>query len=95
MRLPRDLGWLTYCLNIHPTQSWAETRAALTGPMSAVRDALRPDEPFAAGLRFSAETVRELESPRARSELKSILADNRLLPVTVNGFPYGPFHGRR
>ncbi|MEC5292275.1 metabolite traffic protein EboE [Aurantimonas sp. C2-6-R+9] len=95
MRLPRDLGWLTYCLNIHPTQNWAETRAALTGPMCAVRDALGPDEPFAAGLRFSAETVRELESPRARSELKSILADNRLLPVTVNGFPYGPFHGTR
>jgi sugar phosphate isomerase/epimerase len=95
MRLPGKLGHLTYCLNIHPTQSWAEARAALTGPVPAVRRALAAGAPFAVGLRFSAEAVRELDPPAARAELKAVLAEHDFLPVTVNGFPYGPFHGTR
>ena len=95
MRLKGDLGWLTYCLNIHQTQTWAETRAAITGPLAAVKAALSPGAPFAAGLRFSGQTVRELGEPGARAELKRLVADGGLVPVTVNGFPYGPFHGTR
>ena len=95
MQLPDDLGWLTYCLNIHPTQTWSETRAAITGPLRAVKAALSPDAPFAAGLRFSAATVAELAAPEPRAELKRIIADEGLVPVTMNGFPYGPFHGTR
>jgi hypothetical protein len=93
MRL-RD-GQLTYCLNIHPTQDWGEARAALLGPVAAVKRAVCPDAPFAVGLRFSAEAVRDLAEPAARAELAAILAAHDYLPVTVNGFPYGPFHGTR
>jgi sugar phosphate isomerase/epimerase len=39
--------------------------------------------------------VRELNEPGARADLKRLLADANLVPVTVNGFPYGPFHGTR
>ncbi len=95
MELPGGLGTLTYCLNIHPTQSWAEARAALTGPLAAVRKALAPTTRFAAGLRFSAETAAELAAPAKRAELKRILDEGGLDPVTMNGFPYGPFHGER
>lgn len=95
MKLPADLGSLTYCLNIHPTQSWAEARAALTGPVAAVKANLSPDAPFGAGLRFSAETMDELTDPGKRAELASILRDGGLDPLTMNGFPYGPFHGER
>ena len=95
MNLADGLGQLTYCLNIHPTQDWQQARAALTGPVAAVRRAVCPDAPFAVGLRFSAEATRTLAEPEARAELKAILADNDYLPVTVNGFPYGPFHGTR
>jgi sugar phosphate isomerase/epimerase len=95
MRLKDELGWLTYCLNIHPTQTWAETRAAITGPLAAVKAALSPNAPFAAGLRFSGQTVRELSEPGARDDLKRLLADANLVPVPVGGFPYGPFHGTR
>ena len=94
MRLSEGPGWLTYCQNIHPTQTWAECRAALTGPTAAVRDRIRPGAPFAVGLRFSAETLRELapgSGPRA--ELRRILETHDFRAVTVNGFPYGPFHG--
>jgi hypothetical protein len=93
MQLAGDLGYLTYCLNIHPTQTWAEARKAIVGPLCSIKAALCPVAPFAAGLRFSAETVRALEQPEARAELKAILSENNLLATTVNGFPYGPFHG--
>ena len=94
MFLPDDRV-LTYCLNIHPTQSWAEARAALTGPVAEVKAAICPDAPFAVGLRFSAETMAELADPGTRDELKTILAGHDFAPVTMNGFPYGPFHGTR
>ena len=94
MRLSEGLGWLTYCQNIHPTQTWAECRAALEGPTAAVKARICPDAAFAVGLRFSAETLRELTpgSP-ARAELRRILAAHDFRAVTMNGFPYGPFHG--
>lgn len=95
MLLPAGLGDLTYCLNIHPTQSWSEARAALTGPVKAVKAAISPDDPFVVGLRFSAETMAELEDPGLRAELKQILSEESYRPVTMNGFPYGPFHGTR
>ncbi|GAB2798461.1 metabolite traffic protein EboE [Halomonas shantousis] len=95
MRLPDDLGQLTYCLNIHPTQTWAEARAALTGPVRAVKALVSPDAPFAVGLRFSAETVQALSSPESRAELVALLDEERYRAITVNGFPYGPFHGMR
>lgn len=95
MRLEGDLGHLTYCLNIHPTQSWAQARAALTGPVLAVKHAVSPNAPFAVGLRFSAETMTELADAGKRADLAKILTENDLQPITMNGFPYGPFHGTR
>lgn len=95
MELTGGLGTLTYCLNIHPTQSWAEARAALQGPVRGVKAAVSPDGPFAAGLRFSAETLAELSDPAKRQDLKDLLHDGDLRAVTMNGFPFGPFHGTR
>lgn len=95
MKLPNNLGTLTYCLNIHPTQTWDEARAALTGPVGAVKAALAPDATFAAGLRFSAETAQDLLDPAKRTDLAKVLHGGGLAPVTMNGFPYGPFHGTR
>ena len=95
MKLLGDLGSLTYCLNIHPTQSWEEARTALTGPVAAVKANLSPDAPFGAGLRFSAETMEELADAGKRTELAAILKGGDLDPLTMNGFPYGPFHGER
>ena len=95
MELPEGLGALTYCLNVHPTQSWSDAREALLGPVRAVKARVSPDAPFAVGLRFSAETVEELRDPETLADLKAIIAENDYLPITMNGFPYGPFHGVR
>src|SRR5690606_11250795 len=93
MYLPAGLGELTYCMNIHPGVTWPKVRASLTGPARKVKAALAPDAPFAIGLRFSAQVVEDLKDPAARAELKSILATEGFRPITVNGFPYGDFHG--
>jgi len=95
MRTPDGRGWLTYCLNIHPAESWQAVRSALLGPTRAIKARVSPGAPFAVGLRFSAETVRDLTDPAARADLARILADEDFRAITVNGFPYGPFHGTR
>lgn len=86
---------LTYCLNIHPAETWEEMRAALTGPVLRVRDGFAPDDPFPVGLRISARALDDLKTPEARAELAELLRAERLRAVTVNGFPYGQFHGTR
>ncbi len=93
MNLPDDLGQLTYCLNIHPTESWSDVRAALLGPVREVKRAVSPHAPFAVGLRLSAEALGALSVPAARGELKDLLAREDYRALTVNGFPYGTFHG--
>lgn len=95
MQLPGGLGHLTYCQNIHPTTTWAETRAALTGPTPLVKAQVSPDAPVAVGLRFTGQCVEDLKDPATRDDLKSILAQHDYRAITVNGFPYGPFHGTR
>ncbi|WP_216594748.1 hypothetical protein [Halomonas sp. PR-M31] len=95
MQLPNNLGQLTYCLNIHPAQSWEEVRVALQGPVRKVKQALTPNTSFAVGLRFSAQALRSLEEPSSRAELKALLAEQGYRALTVNGFPYGVFHGTR
>lgn len=95
MKLPKDLGYLTYCLNIHATQTWDDVQAALTGPVAAVKAAVSPDAPFAVGLRFSGEALEELADPVKRKALKALMDGHGYHGVTVNGFPYGQFHGTR
>ena len=57
---------LSYCTNIHPAETWDETRTMLATHVLAVRDRLRAsgqlgaDEAFAIGLRLSAVAAREL-----------------------------------
>ncbi|MAM57610.1 MAG: hypothetical protein CMN25_09780 [Salinicola sp.] len=93
MQLPDDLGQLTYCLNIHPTQTWEAVREALLGPVKRVRETVCPEATFGVGLRLSAQALEELRAPGARAELKEILARENYRVVTMNGFPFGPFHG--
>lgn len=93
MKLADDLGQLTYCLNIHPTQTWDEVRDALLGPVADVKAAMCPDAPFAVGLRLSGEALAELSDPAKRRELGEILNRSGYRAITVNGFPYGRFHG--
>jgi hypothetical protein len=89
MRLPGGV-WLGYCLNVHPTQNFAEVEAALLGPVRAVKHRLCADAPFGVGLRLSAEAAAE---PGVAAKLAAIFAGEGYAAYTMNGFPYGRFHG--
>jgi sugar phosphate isomerase/epimerase len=92
---------LAYCTNIHPAESWAETRTALATHVLAVRDRLRTmgllpaDAPFAIGLRLSAQAARELLANDHLPRFRDWLAATNTYVFTINGFPYGSFHGTR
>jgi hypothetical protein len=86
---------LAYCTNIHRGESWAETLDALQRYTLAVRRQVCPDRPYAIGLRLSDQASRELSEPaRLRDFQRWLIAENCYV-FTINGFPYGRFHGTR
>jgi sugar phosphate isomerase/epimerase len=86
---------LTYCTNIHPGESWAEVRANLERHVTRVKAAVAPARPFGVGLRLSAQAAAALARPAALDAFRAFLDDQGLYVFTINGFPYGPFHGTR
>lgn len=90
-----DLGHLTYCTNIHAAETWRETLASLARHLPAIRDKAAPGEPFGLGLRLAASAAEALSDEVAMAELKDLLAAQNAYVFTLNGFPYGRFHGTR
>ncbi|NND33604.1 MAG: metabolite traffic protein EboE [Saprospiraceae bacterium] len=84
---------LTYCSNIHPGESWHQTFANLKIYTTQVRDRLH-NIPFGIGLRLSHEASIELAQPELQSEFQGWLRDENMYVFTINGFPYGGFHGQ-
>jgi len=85
---------LTYCTNIHAGETWAEVRSNLERHVVRVADALGV-RPFGVGLRLSGIAARELAQPTELAALRDFLAKHDLYVFTINGFPYGAFHGQR
>ena len=86
---------LTYCLNVHAGEMWAENLEAIERHALVVRDRVCPGNPFGLGLRLSAQAARELSAPDLCNSFKMFLAEQGLYVFTVNAFPYGRFHGGR
>lgn len=86
---------LAYCTNVHRGQSWAETFAALETHTEAVRKRVLPNEPYAIGLRLGAAAATELAQPGRLDEFRRWLEEHQSYVFTINGFPYGSFHGSR
>ncbi|MGB2823910.1 MAG: metabolite traffic protein EboE, partial [Phycisphaerae bacterium] len=84
---------LTYCLNIHPGETWAENFAAVREKAMRVRRAVAPARSFGLGLRLSNEAAVELSDPGTLADFREFLAANDLYVFTINGFPHGRFHG--
>jgi sugar phosphate isomerase/epimerase len=87
---------LAYCTNVHAAETWAAVRRVLQEEVLAVKAKVAPGaEPFGVGLWLAAEAAQELAEPAARAELSALLAQKGLYVFTLNGFPYGKFHGER
>ncbi len=84
---------LTYCSNIHPGESWAEVFSALRTHVPRVRKAASLSGPFGLGLRLSAEAAHALREPETLDTFRAWLDETDAYVFTLNGFPYGPFHG--
>lgn len=85
-------GHLTYCLNVHPGETWADVMDAVEGPAHAVKQAIAPHEPFGLGLRLSAAAVREGLRKDRLDVFRERLHALGMYVFTINGFPYGQFH---
>lgn len=88
----KDKQHLTYCLNVHPGETWDENFKAIKESTLKIRDVIEPDKPFGLGLRISSQAVAELSKNDRILEFKSFLEENNLYVFTVNAFPYGTFH---
>ena len=94
MKLQHDLH-LAYCTNIHRGETWLETFEALNKYTLAVRDQVCPGKPYAIGLRLSDQASRELRDPKMLGAFQRWLERENCYVFTINGFPYGKFHGTR
>jgi len=86
---------LAYCTNIHRGSSWAETLESLDQYTLRVRERVCPEDPYAIGLRLSASAARELSVPSNLLAFRKWLDERDCYVFTINGFPYGDFHGTR
>lgn len=88
---------LGYCTNIHRGDTWKETWDKLDQHMLEVRRRVLPaQQAYGIGLRLSEQAARELAgSPCQLAEFQEWLERHNCYVFTINGFPYGSFHGAR
>ena len=86
---------LAYCTNVHRGRDWPETLASLEQHTLAVRRRVAPGRSYAIGLRLSDQASRELAQPATLRRFQDWLRHHDCYVFTINGFPFGAFHGTR
>lgn len=86
---------LAYCTNVHRGETWAETFAALEQHTLRVKVRVQPEGRYAIGLRLSDQAARELSDPQTLLNFQRWLDQHDCYVFTINGFPFGRFHGTR
>ncbi|MBI5688751.1 MAG: metabolite traffic protein EboE [Verrucomicrobia bacterium] len=94
MKLGPDLH-LAYCTNVHRGETWAETLAALERHTLPVRRRVAAGRPYAIGLRLGQRAAAELAHEGTLAEFQRWLERHDCYVFTINGFPFGNFHGTR
>ena len=94
MRLSHGIH-LAYCTNIHRGGDWAETLRSLDEHTLRVRARVSDGKPYAIGLRLGNVASRQLAQADELQRFREWLDKNNCYVFTVNGFPYGDFHGKR
>ncbi len=94
MRLSHGIH-LAYCTNIHRGGDWPETFRSLNEHTLRVRDRLSAGKPYAIGLRLGDTASRQLGQVDELDRFREWLDKNNCYVFTINGFPYGDFHGTR
>ncbi|HXH20324.1 MAG TPA: metabolite traffic protein EboE [Chitinophagales bacterium] len=84
---------LTYCANVYPGESWSEAFIQLKTHLPRVKRAVSPEKKFGVGLYLSDRASREILAESNLREFKAWLDKEGFYVFTMNGFPYGNFHG--
>ena len=92
MEIPERLH-LTFCSNIYSGESWEDVFDALKKNIPIVKNEISKEKKFGIGLRLSAQAAEVLLSENHLWDFKKWLAENNCYVFTLNGFPYGNFHG--
>ncbi len=93
--LLREHFHTTYCTNVHPGADWESTFRALENHLGSIRSSLAPKGAFGLGLRLSDQASRELGEGKRLEGFRDWLEAQQLYVFTMNGFPFGNFHGER
>ncbi len=86
---------LAYCTNVHRGESWAQTFEMLERHTLVVRQRIAAGQPYAIGLRLGQRAAAELAQPATLAAFRQWLDKHDCYVFTINGFPYGSFHGTR
>jgi len=86
---------LAYCTNVHPGEDWEQTFRALTEHTLKVKERVQPHGRYAIGLRLSDRAAAELSEPGSLKAFRRWLDTHDCYVFTINGFPFGQFHGTR
>ena len=65
MRMSDPSRHLTYCLNVHPGETWADCLENIQTKTLAIREVVCPAAPFGLGLRLGHQAAQELAVPEA------------------------------
>ena len=88
----KDKYHLTYCTNIHAGGDWEETFTSLKQHLPRIKKSVSPNKAFGLGLRLGNTASLELDNGQLQG-FKDWLSENDCYVFTMNGFPYGNFHG--
>jgi sugar phosphate isomerase/epimerase len=86
---------LTYCLNIHRGESWAENFDAIKNFALPVRDRVAEKKSFGLGLRVAHQAALDLSKGETRKRAREFFDAQNVYAFTINGFPFGKFHAGR
>lgn len=86
---------LAYCTNIHRGETWSQTFDALKHHTMQVRRRVCPQNAYAIGLRLGNEASKDLARTPVLQKFQKWLDKEDCYIFTINGFPYGNFHGSR
>jgi len=100
MRIPGlDNAHLTYCLNVHPGATFEEAQTAIfeKAQWAFRRFAAQTGlgGPFGLGIWLSAEAASTVVAEQRLERFARGLDSDGFYAFTLNGFPYGRFHGER
>mgnify|MGYP000034910871 CR=1 FL=1 len=86
---------LSYCTNVHTGDAWCDVLPELERQLPQVRSAMGYLQPMGIGLRLSSSSAKSLQEPDTLAAFSHWLERNDYYVYTLNGFPYGTFHGER